>query len=196
MLELGCETVGLVGFGKSNEAMYRYLRKNGYSPVIRCDRECPVPKGAVAIFGDGYLDTKEDVVFRSPGVRRDKIRGERVYTEAIYALGKMQGRKIGVTEGGEIKIGVSSAPRLALGIGKIAHRTVGEQLQHQCRHRQQQMHPPFFHHRASSHSSVFSITQTFAKSKCEASSQTLGCGFSHNSFTFSHFLLKNTKICN
>ena len=57
-----------------------------------------MPKGTTGVFGSGYLDTYEDVVFRSPSVRPDKILGSgQVLTEAEYGLDLCRGFKIGVS---------------------------------------------------------------------------------------------------
>ena len=50
------------------------------------------------VVGKSYLDTREDIVFRSPGVNPKLIRGGgRVYTEVGYALEMAKCKKIGVT---------------------------------------------------------------------------------------------------
>ena len=98
MLEFGGCSVGLVGYGVSNRAMCKYLLGKGIFPVVRCEEKCTVPAGVGAVFGQGYLDTSEDIVFRSPGVRPDAIKGcGRVFTEAGYALEELGGFKIGVS---------------------------------------------------------------------------------------------------
>ena len=98
MLGFGDCSVGLVGYGVSNKAMCKFLLGKGIFPVVRCEGECPVPVGLPTVFGQGYLDTDEDIIFRSPGVRPDAIKGRgRVYTEAGYALENLGGFKIGVS---------------------------------------------------------------------------------------------------
>ena len=64
--------VGLIGFGKTNRAVYGRIDRNEYDITVRCNRPCGIPVGTRAIFGDGYLDgIDEDVIFRSPGFRPD-----------------------------------------------------------------------------------------------------------------------------
>ena len=62
------------------------------------NKKIPLPSGASIIFGSGYLDIGEEVVFRSPGVRLDgALNGIEVYTEASYALKNTRAHKIGIT---------------------------------------------------------------------------------------------------
>ena len=96
MLDLQGKSVALVGYGTSNRALGRYLQKKGISFVVRCPEKCDLPTGQTAVFGNGYLDICEDVVFRSPGVRPDLI-GCPAFTEVGYALEQTQAFKIGVT---------------------------------------------------------------------------------------------------
>ncbi len=98
MLDLKGKQVSLVGFGMSGKAMCRYLVRQGVPFVVRNEAECELPKGVSGIFGENYLEAVEDVIFRSPGVRPDKIKGSgKIYTEAIFALGLCPSFKIGVS---------------------------------------------------------------------------------------------------
>ncbi|MBR5448441.1 MAG: UDP-N-acetylmuramoyl-L-alanine--D-glutamate ligase [Clostridia bacterium] len=64
--------IGLIGFGKTNRAVYGRIDRNEYDITVRCNRPCEIPVGTRAIFGDGYLDgIDEDIIFLSPSVRRD-----------------------------------------------------------------------------------------------------------------------------
>ena len=64
--------VGLVGFGKTNRAVYERLDKGLCDISVRCNRPCDAPEGCRAVFGEGYLDgIDEDILFLSPSVRRD-----------------------------------------------------------------------------------------------------------------------------
>ena len=96
MLDLQGKSVALVGYGTSNKALGRYLRKKGIPFVLRCPERCALPTGQAAVFGDGYLDICEDVVFRSPGVHPDLI-GCPAFTEVGYALEQTQAFKVGVS---------------------------------------------------------------------------------------------------
>ena len=96
MLELKGQLVTLVGYGESNRAMCRFLMERGIYPVVRNPVAVEVPRGIEGVFGDGYLDGCGGIVFRSPGVRPDKIGGN-TYTEAGYALEECRGVKIGVS---------------------------------------------------------------------------------------------------
>lgn len=92
------KTVSLIGYGVSSKAMLDYLVKKGIYPTVRNEKEIPLPNGVKGVFGNGYLDISEEVVFRSPGVRLDNApNGANVYTEASYALSNTRAHKIGVT---------------------------------------------------------------------------------------------------
>lgn len=96
-MRLNGKSVALVGFGKSNRAMYEHLSLLGLSPIIRNKEVTDVPSGA-RLITDNYLDTSEDVVFRSPVIRPDRISVKgTLTTESIYALELTRGVKIGVT---------------------------------------------------------------------------------------------------
>ena len=97
MLDVRGKRVALIGYGVSNKALCDYLIQEGATPVIRCAQPVDVPDGAVGAFGNDYLDTKEEIVFRSPSVRPDRIVGDYVTTEADYALGLCNGCKIGIS---------------------------------------------------------------------------------------------------
>lgn len=96
MLDLHGKSVALIGYGVSNRALGEYLTKRGIDFVVRCPTECDLPKGQRAVFGSGYLDACEDVVFRSPGVH-PRLIGRRAYTEVGYGLELCRGFKIAVT---------------------------------------------------------------------------------------------------
>ena len=98
MVDLQGKSVSLIGFGVSSEAMCRYLNAKNIRYTVRCEKECALPKGARAVFGKEYLNTDEDIVFRSPGVHPEKIKGHGlVLTEAAYALSLLPCFKLGVT---------------------------------------------------------------------------------------------------
>ena len=97
MLELN-KSYSLIGYGVSNMAVCKHLIKKGIFPIVRCKNECELPSGIKGIFGDSYLNTNEDIVFRSPSVRPDLIKGGgTVYTEVGYGLKSAKSFKIGVT---------------------------------------------------------------------------------------------------
>lgn len=96
-MDLTKKSVTLVGLGESNKALYSHLSKNGIVPSIRNKEPISVPLGAHLIT-DNYLNVCEDVCFRSPVIRPDRIRTNgTVTTEVAYALGITRGKKIGVT---------------------------------------------------------------------------------------------------
>ena len=89
--------IGLVGFGVSNKAIYEHF-KDTHKITIHNKMKIPVPKCVNAIFGEGYLNCSEDIVFRSPSVRPDKINAScPIFCEATYALNKLGGTKICIT---------------------------------------------------------------------------------------------------
>lgn len=89
--------IGLIGFGVSNKAVYEHF-KGQYDFVVHSQREAYLPNGALGAFGNDYLSCDEDIVFRSPSVRPDKItaRGT-VLCEATYALSQLTTTKILIT---------------------------------------------------------------------------------------------------
>ncbi len=92
------KTVALIGFGKSNQALYSYFKNKGIHSVIRVPSPCTLPPNASVIVGSDYLNTTEDLVFRSPVVRPDKIKARgKIYTEISYFLEKAPCTKIGIT---------------------------------------------------------------------------------------------------
>lgn len=67
--------VGFFGLGRSNLGVKEYLDREipGLEYVLRCDRETAAEGFDRALFGkDAYAEPYEDVVFISPGVRRDR----------------------------------------------------------------------------------------------------------------------------
>lgn len=89
--------ISLIGFGTSNRAMCEHLIAHGIFPVIRNDKPIQVPAGCELAVED-YLRASEDLIFRSPVIRPDRIVTDGVITsEAEYALSIMQGHKIGIT---------------------------------------------------------------------------------------------------
>ena len=98
MLDLAGKTVSLVGYGVSNRAVGKYLREQGVDFVVRCQSAVDLENGTDAVFGDGYLDTCEDVIFRSPGVHPRLIKGHgAVYTEVGFGLETARCAKIAVS---------------------------------------------------------------------------------------------------
>lgn len=89
--------IGLIGFGVSNKAVYEHFKKN-HSICVHNENKIPVPEGVKAAFGKEYLNCDEDMVFRSPSVRQDRIKTHSpVFCEATYALDKLRGTKICIT---------------------------------------------------------------------------------------------------
>ena len=89
--------IGLIGFGVSNKALYEHF-KGTCQITIHNEKEIPVPSDVNSIFGEGYLICNEDIAFRSPSVRPDKIYAScPVLSEVSYALSKLSGCKICIT---------------------------------------------------------------------------------------------------
>ncbi len=92
------KSVGLVGFGVSSKALFDYFSKGDYNIFVHLEKEAPLPSGATGIFGKDYLLCNEDLVFRSPSVRPDKIVSSATpICESTYALSLLDSKKIGVT---------------------------------------------------------------------------------------------------
>lgn len=88
------KSLGLVGFGVSNKAVFEHF-KDKYEIFVHNESSIPLPNGAYGIFGEDYLSCTEDLVFRSPGVRPDRIKARgRVICESDYALGLLKCKKI------------------------------------------------------------------------------------------------------
>ncbi len=91
------QTLGLVGFGVSNKAVYEHF-KDKYKIFVHNDSSIPLPHSLTGVFGNGYLECSEDLIFRSPGIRPDAIKTHgAVLCEATYALSKLNCKKILVT---------------------------------------------------------------------------------------------------
>jgi len=89
--------IGFVGFGVSNKAVYEYF-KNTHSFTVHNEYKISVPSDVGTVFGKEYFNCNEDIIFRSPSVRPDKIKTQSpVFCEATYALDKLDGVKICIT---------------------------------------------------------------------------------------------------
>ena len=67
--------VGFFGLGRSNTGVKEYLDRKfpGLECILRCDREvCAEGFSRITFGADAYAEPYEDVVFISPGVRRDR----------------------------------------------------------------------------------------------------------------------------
>lgn len=96
-MDLRDKSISLIGYGVSNRALCEYFLSKGLFPIIRSSTKLSVPSGAKLIC-ENYLNASEDVVFRSPSLRPDKIITSGVITsEAEYALSLTNGVKIGIT---------------------------------------------------------------------------------------------------
>lgn len=92
------KSVSLVGYGKSNKDVLAYLLKNEIYPIVRNQSECILPNGVKGIFTNDYLHADEDIVFRSPGIRPDRIKAHgQILCEASFSLENISAYKIGVT---------------------------------------------------------------------------------------------------
>lgn len=90
--------VTLIGFGVSNRELCQSLISNGVYPSVRCESTIDLPDGIRGIFDSDYLNTVEDIIFRSPVIRPDRIKGRgKTYTELSYSLEIAPSFKIGIT---------------------------------------------------------------------------------------------------
>lgn len=96
MLDLKNKRVSLIGYGLSNKSLCDFLLKGGANVTVHCPEKCSLPAGVDGVFGEGYLKELGDIVFRSPGVRPDKI-DKISHTEAELALNMTDACKIGIT---------------------------------------------------------------------------------------------------
>lgn len=91
------KSLALVGFGVSNQAVYQQF-KGDYKITIHNPTKISVPKDASLIYNEHYLRCYEDIVFRSPSVKKsDIITDGPIYCESIYALNNISSTKICVT---------------------------------------------------------------------------------------------------
>lgn len=91
------KSLGLIGFGVSNKAVYDYF-KDTYKITVHNENAIPLPPFTDGVFGKDYLICNEDMIFRSPSVKnRDVITCGQVLCEAIYALNRINSTKISVT---------------------------------------------------------------------------------------------------
>lgn len=112
--------VALIGYGVSNKAVYEFLKSYGCDFVIRSKDPVSDHNGIRCIVGDGYLDTEEEIVFRSPSCMPWRIRGKgAVFSEASFSLPLLSCRKIGVT-GSDGKTTVSTLINAFLREGGIS----------------------------------------------------------------------------
>jgi UDP-N-acetylmuramoylalanine--D-glutamate ligase len=98
MLDLKNKSICMLGYGRSNEDLTKYLLKKGFFPSVRVKDACDVPKGVKLICGKDFLKTSEDIVFRSPGIRPDLIEcNGKISSETEYTFSLLKSRKIGIT---------------------------------------------------------------------------------------------------
>ena len=71
---LADKKVAVLGYGVSNRPLVKCLTDAGITVTVRDKGQLPEIPGAKTICGEGYLDgLTEDVIFRTPGIRPDKI---------------------------------------------------------------------------------------------------------------------------
>ncbi len=91
------KSITLVGYGVSSQALCEHFMARGIYPTIRNQEKIEVPSGITLITED-YLRCTEDIIFRSPVIRPDRIQGQGYITSEVkYALEKTRGIKIGVS---------------------------------------------------------------------------------------------------
>ncbi|MBR2716707.1 MAG: UDP-N-acetylmuramoyl-L-alanine--D-glutamate ligase [Oscillospiraceae bacterium] len=68
------KTVAVLGYGVSNRPLVRLLAEAGLDATVRDKGSLPEIPGVRCISGEGYLEElTEDVIFRTPGLRPDRI---------------------------------------------------------------------------------------------------------------------------
>ena len=73
--ELQNKKVAVLGYGVSNRPLVKCLTDAGVDVTVRDKGVLPEIPGAKTVSGEGYLDDlTEDVIFRTPGIRPDKIK--------------------------------------------------------------------------------------------------------------------------
>ena len=98
MLTFENKSVGLIGLGVSNSAVLEYLLKKQVTPTLYASKRDEGKYCLPAIYSENSFETNEDIVFRSPSVRPDKIKAKgRVFTEIGFSLENALCHKIGIT---------------------------------------------------------------------------------------------------
>ena len=98
MINFENKTVGLIGLGVSNKAVLEYLEKRQIKPTVYLSKCDDVKKDMFVKYGDDVFYTCEDVIFRSPSARPDKIKAKgQVFTEIGFSLENIDCYKIGIT---------------------------------------------------------------------------------------------------
>lgn len=91
------KSIGLIGFGVSNQSVYNFFRDT-HKITVHNPNEISLPKDVNSVFGSEYLKCDEDIIFRSPSVKKRQILTHSpVFCETIYALNKLKSTKICVT---------------------------------------------------------------------------------------------------
>jgi len=68
------KSIAVLGYGISNRPLVRLLTEAGHHVTVRDKSALPDIDGAICISGEDYLENiTEDVVFRTPGIRPDRI---------------------------------------------------------------------------------------------------------------------------
>ena len=115
------EAISLIGYGVSNKAVYEYFKQLNCPITVRTPQKTDVPVGTRNIYGESYLDTNEDMVFRSPSVLPSRIKGKgRILCESEFALSGIDCTKIGIT-GSDGKTTVSTLIHKILNRGRRAY---------------------------------------------------------------------------
>lgn len=98
MLTFENKTVALLGLGVSNSAVRDYLIKHHITPAVYLSKAEETAKTPDAFYCKNFFDIKEDIVFRSPSLRPDKIKTNgQIFTEIGFALENSVCHKIGIT---------------------------------------------------------------------------------------------------
>ena len=73
--DLDQKEIAVLGYGVSNRPLVRCLTDAGLKVTVRDKGQLPDIPGAKTVCGEAYLDgLTEDVIFRTPGIRPDKIK--------------------------------------------------------------------------------------------------------------------------
>lgn len=90
--------VGLVGFGVSNQALCTHFLGLGYEVYVHLPDKRVLPSNVHGVFGEDYLSCPEELVFRSPAIRPDRIRAHsKIMCESDYSLSLLKMPKICVS---------------------------------------------------------------------------------------------------
>ncbi|MBQ7353445.1 MAG: UDP-N-acetylmuramoyl-L-alanine--D-glutamate ligase [Clostridia bacterium] len=98
MLTLGNKSFALAGLGVSNRAVIEYLEKYKIPFKVYLSKKEEIQNYKDAIYCESDFNIDADIIFRSPAIRPEKIKGNgQIFTEIGFSLENISCYKIGIT---------------------------------------------------------------------------------------------------